>query len=262
MAYVDVVDPFLDSPKPGRSADVKQMRDNIRYLKTQADAQALRSNMGSGSIQDDFMGVPASTTFLPHWVVDTAGDTVDIQAEHQLRCVTVGNAVTDYAGVHANALYISIGKAEEYVAVMDVRVKRNGTVAGNYFFGWQDIGLAGGALFSDLTDCVGVACDLLGNFYTGVTALAGATSTVSPFGTPANWERIRLQFTCSATAGSRKVEFYLNDALQGTIATDANLPTARLIPVLGCRGNTVGAASREIRFDYAIFTTLARPLAA
>lgn len=258
MPYVRVPDPNLNADKPGRSTDIKQIRDNQDYFSSQIDTLVLKNLISSNSIADDFMG----TALGPWWVsVVGTGDTAAIISQHKLRCLTNGNTTSDYAGVKAATGYQRVVKTEEYVAVMEVRVKRPGTDAGSYVFGWNDDALTLGAEYGDTTDCVLVIRDAFGN-WTAKTSNGGSSSSYGSFGNASIWERVRLEFTCSATAGNRKVEIYLNDALLSTLNTDANMPTASLVPVLGTRGDTTGAASREIHFDYAIFTVKARPLAA
>ena len=146
---------------------------------------------------------------------------------------------------------------------MEVRIKIIAGEHDHYLLGWQDIGKIGSGtgIASDNTDCVCLKFDEGNTQWEAITANAGSTTTVGPFGTPANWEVIRLEFTCSATAGSRKVEVYLNGSLQGTMATDANMPTAKLMPTVAVTGD---GSSPDIntQVDYAIFTFSGRPLAA
>lgn len=262
MPYVRVTDPFLNADKPGRSSDMKQIRDNQDYFDSQINTLLNLNLISSNSIADDFMGAGGATGIGAWWTtVLGVSDTVTVIGEHTMKCLTTGNTTSDFAGVYAADPYGRIAKSEEYVAVMEVRVKRAAANNLHHVFGWNDVGLGvGSANFTDQSDCVLVTGDGAGT-WTASTVNASSSSSVGGFGTPANWEIIRLEFTCSATAGNRKVEVYLNDVLQGTLNTDANMPTAPLRPVLGCVGDGSGTA-RDLRFDYAIFTVQGRPLAA
>ena len=230
MPYVRVPDPLLDVNKPGRSTDWKQIRDNQDYF----DAQITAAGLGvrtDQDIRDHFMGTAINTAA---WDVTVDGTgAVAIVADHVAQ-LTAG---TGHAILAATTMRLRIQKDEEYVAFCEARVKVTGTLAAGdtYVFGWNDNGVAALSLTDDLTDFVGMTIDTSGtDDWVATTArAAGGTSTFNVTATETNWNTLRLEFTCSATAGSRKVEVYLNDVLQTTFATDANMPTAVLRPFIG-----------------------------
>jgi len=263
MPYVEVPDPRLNSGKPGLSTDWKQIRDNQNFFNTQINSLLINAGISEQSIADDFQVVVGTTGLAAFWTSSVGtSDTVDIVAEHQLRLLTTGNLTVDFASIHADVTKQRIKKDEEYVAIMECRVKKPVALGPHYFFGWQDVGVLGSSnRISDITDCVGVV-EGAATGWLGRTANGGSGSSSGDFGNAAIWQAIRLEFTCSATAGNRKVEVYLEDSLQATLATDANMPTGYLSPVIGVKGDTTGAATRELRVDYAIFTVGGRPLAA
>jgi hypothetical protein len=258
MAYVRVDDPFLNTDKPGRSADWKQIRDNQDYFNSQIDTLTLRNLISNGSIADDF----CTNSLGPWWTTSVgAGDTLTVIDDHKLQLLTNGNAVGDFAVIGAANGYQRIKKSHEYVAVCEARIKRTGTNASHYRFGWsQEAVLEDSVNLSQ--NQVNVYRDAFGGWSFETRNGGTGGNSYGTFGTAANWERIRLEFTCSATAGNRKIEIYLNDALQSTQTTDSAMPTGLLRPFAGCRGDTTGAASREFWLDYIIFTWKARPLAA
>jgi len=264
MPYTRVVDPLLNSDKPGRSTDLKQIRDNQDFFDTQITSLITASGISDQSISDDFFGtLDAAGINNDNWdeLSGGAGGNLRLRSEHQLEMENGGNSTSFFKSLSGTIWRQRIVKTEEYVAQMEVRVKLLTGQTDHHFFGWNDVALKGtSGQISDVTDCVGF---IYGGTvdWKAVIANGGSTTTIGPFGTATDWEVLRLDFTCSATAGSRKVEVYLNDVLQGTAATDANMPTATLVPVLGVRGDGSGA-DIEDRVDYAIFTFSGRPLAA
>ena len=260
MAYVDVPDPFLDVNKPGRSADWKQIRDNIRYLK------AITDGIGVGTDQDIHDHFAASAFSTVNWVSTIAGAGANtIISQHTAELDTNGNGTGDYAVLTATTAKMRIVKTEEYVAFMEARMRQSGQLPASYFVGWNDNALAAASTFaSDVTDCVGITFDTGTAGWIARTAeTAGGTSTYSITTDSAVWHTYRLQFTCSATAGSRKLEVYFDGALVQTLATDANIPAEILCPGAGVRGNAGGAnVSSRIEADYIMFGFLTTPTAA
>jgi hypothetical protein len=263
MPYVQVADPLLNSDKPARSTDIKQMRDNQDYFDTQITALVSGQVLSRNSINDDFMGVVGSTGVGSWWTDDSAGGgsgTAYIASEHSLECDSQGAASSDYAGVYGSPEIQRIDKSEEYVAVLEARVKITGDTGNDYYFiGWQDSALATNNRYNDVTDSVAFVLDPV----SGWRALSSnaATDTIDQIGNVAIWQTIRLEFTCSATAGNRQVEAFLAGVSQGVMNTDANIPSATLVPVIGCAGDGSGSA-RILQVDYVVFSTVARPVAA
>ncbi len=264
--YNRVVDPLLNSDKPARSTDVKQLRDNQDHFDGQITSLVTASGISDQSISDDFMGtLDASGIRNENWseLSGGAGGQLRLRSEHQLQMQNGGLTSVFFKSLSGTGTKQRIVKTEEYVAIMEVRIMLVTGSHDHHFYGWNDVArrtAADGTQVDDVTDCVGIVWDSGGD-WKAITANGGSTTTVGPFGTAANWEIIRLEFTCSATAGSRKVEVYLADSLQGTMATDGNIPSVTLGPVLGVRGEG-SSPLIEDRVDYAIFTVSGRPLAA
>jgi len=262
MAYVRVPDPLLDVNKPGRSVDWKQIRDNQDYFDAQVDILLRKTSITDQDIRDHFTAPILNTG---NWNTKVgAGDTIVVAAPHTVTLTTNGVTVNDHAVLWATTNRQRIVKSEEYVAYCEARVKRTGGNSAHYVFGWNDDTLFGGGTeengVTDQTDCVLVKWDGAGNWL-GMTSLGAASSNTAGFGTGGNWSRIRMEFTCSATAGNRKVDFFLEDVFQATLNTDANIPAALLCPVIGIRGDNTGAV-RVLAVDFVEFGFLTTPLAA
>lgn len=271
MAYVRVNDPFLDSEKSARSVDMKQLRDNQDYHDSVINTFASRWLMGNNVIADDFLGVIGSA--LGSWWVTNvgAGDTATIQSEHSLRLLTNGNAATDFVCVTAADQYFHPVKTEEYTAIFETRVKKITAGAVSHFaFGFKNNALAktDGSFASSHNDCVEVYYVSGFDLWTVNINNAGSGNNFT-FGNPNVWQTIRLEMVCSATTGNRNVRCYLNNSLVvdfassfGQSTAEGWMPTTVLCPFSCIRGDTLGAASRELRHDWIVATPMTRPSAA
>lgn len=262
MAYTRVADPLLNSAKPGRATDWKQIRDNQDWFDAQIAAFTTRALISNNSIIDDFLALTLNSGVGGVWTSLVGGTgTNAIIGEHSLESKTTAAGPGDYAGVVSQPEFQRIIKTEEYVAVFESRLKITGSLEPYYFLGWNDPGLAGNS-FADISDSVGVGLDPAGKVgWEAGTYIGGGGGALAPFGTAANWNIVRCEFTCSAVAGNRQAEFFLNGASQGTLSVDANMPAISLRPTVGCDGNAAGA-TRGLKIDYLIFTVQARPVAA
>lgn len=259
MPYNRIADPLLDIGKPGRSTDWKKFRDNQDYFDSAITTLQRQTNITHQDIRDHFTGSAIDTTNL--WEEMVSAGNVTLVSEHSAQ-FTAGSAGA-FQGLAARTIRQRIVKSHDYIAFVNVRVKRTGVDSDTYIIGWNDNALADMGIFDDTTDCVAIVIqDAAGESggWIAITTNGGSQSEVGPFGTATNWNEIRLEFTCSATAGNRKVDVYLNDVLEGTMATDANMPSATLRPVVGLESN--GASSRTMLVDYVEFGFLSVPTAA
>jgi len=258
MPYIRVPDPLLDVKKPGRSADWKQIRDNQDYF----DAQITAAGLGirtDQDIRDHFMS--GTTISTVNWT-QVLNASLGIVSQHKLH-FEAGGASTEYAIVHGTSSRLRIIKTAEYVAFCKLRVQRRspGSYAGSYFFGWQDDALTT-TLVTDVSDCVGVTIGSSATAWLGRTSNGGSASTTGDFATNTDWNIIQINLTCSATAGLRQAEFFLNGVSVSTLSTDANIPAATLKPTIGVNGLTAGAQSGGLFVDYAEFGFATIPTAA
>lgn len=259
MPYVQVADPLLNSGKPGRSTDWKQIRDNQDYFNTQINALNLVAAGSNNSIIDDFMCRTGSSAYLGAWWSPAAsGGAAQALSEHRLD-LTTGGGASGYGYVNGADSYQRIVKSEEYVAICEARIKGPGADSDNYLIGWNDASLSSTGPVSDVSDCIIVSRGGSGT-WTGYVANGGSSSSVGPFGSMASWNVVRIEVTCSATAGNRQVEFFLAGVSQGVMTTDANIPSVSLRPILGVYQNSTAAL--QLYVDYVIYTVEARPLAA
>jgi hypothetical protein len=263
MPYVRVADPLFNSGKPGRSTDWKGLRDNQDFFNTQITDLVLGSTRSDQDILDHFHG-KIGTNISSKWESHVgAGDTADIVDEHQLRLATNGIATTDFALLAAADQYQRIDKTHEYVAICEFRIKIVGGTGGTRFFGWNDDGLteSNGDLVSDSSDCIGIVWDFATGNYLGKHSNAGASEGTGTMGNAAAWTKFRIEVTCSATAGNRQTEFFVNDVSDTVLSDETKMPTAVLRPVVGVRGDTTGT-NRDARLDWVEFRTFEKPLAA
>lgn len=262
MAYVRVVDPLLNNNKPGRSTDVIQLRDNQDDFNSRILAVESLVRRGDQDIRDDFISKD-TTVNTDNWVTEVGGgDTVTIVSEHTMRCLLNNNTASDYAGVKATTKKLRIDKTHEYIAFFEARVVVPGTLQNHYQIGWNDDSLgAAGASFFDKTDSVVIARNPSDSWNLHCS-LGGTSATLNSLQACNTMAVMRVEFTCSATAGNRQAEVFVNGISKGVISTDANFPTAVLRPICGTRGDTTGAASREMKVDYLDFGFMAHPLAA
>jgi len=266
MPYVQVPDPRLNAGKPGLSADWVQIRDNQDFFNTQINDLLVSIGISGQSIADDFASAAGTTGVSgATWTASTfgTGNLPAVVSEHSMELDSVGNTAGNRSTVIAVDAKIRIQKAEEYVAIMECRVKGISVSDDFFFIGWQDVALAASAVADNRTDCIAIINGSGGTGWRAITAETAGGSDTSPadFGTFANWHVIRLVVTCSATAGNRKVESYLDGVLQDTFVTDANIPAEILRPAIGVEADGTGVA-RHLHVDYAIFTFQSRPLAA
>jgi hypothetical protein len=264
MAYVKVDDPLLNSAKPGRSTDWKQFRDNQEDFNSRINALELNFVASEQDILDHFMGKIGINLSSKWERFVGASDTAEIVDEHQLKLATNGITTSDFALVCAADSVMRIDKTHEYIAIMEVRIKGLGGASGSITFGFNDDGLneSNGDLVSDTTDYIGFIHNFGTGNWAGKNSNAGSSEGVAgDMGTFGSWTVLRIEVTCSATAGNRQTEFFVNGSSQEVLSDETKMPTAVLRPVLGVRGDTTSTA-RDVRFDYAEFRTKEKPLAA
>jgi hypothetical protein len=254
MTYVRVVDPLLNSGKPGRSTDAKRLRDNQDDFDARLQVLEALSIITTQDIRDHFVATTIDTT---NWTQVTGGSgTIALTGEHTLRLSSIGSGSTHKAYVHGTTSRLVIDKTEEYIAFMEARVKRVGNDFNSYIFGWNDTAVLDPI---DTTDFVGVIREPGGNWSTKTSITAGSANTAA-YSTATNWNVIQLRFTCSATAGNRKVETYLNGSLFATLSDETKMPTATLVPVIGVSSG--GGGSVQLDCDYIEYGFMTKPLAA
>lgn len=263
MPYVRVPNPRFDVDKPARSVDMKQLRDNQDFFDTQiSDLQISGGFQTDQDIRDHFLGATIDTT--RNWVQATgASGIITLGGDHKVLFDSIGTTVGNFAVMEAHADKLTIDKTMELVATMRVRVKELelGPAWASYFLGWQDQAIVlGGLSVSDTSDCVGIVHEGSSQSWQARTSNGGTPSTANLGGTSSNYEELLVLFTCSATAGNRKVEFYRDGVLQITLNTDANMPTATLIPTIGVRADASDPASIDL--DFAEFGFQTAPLEA
>lgn len=260
MAYVDVPDPNLDAGKPIRSSDIKQLRDNIRFLKDDTEElnrlairtdQDIRDHFASNIINSTTVAGSDGPPFT--WLEEiNNGGTVALVASFEHTAQFDVSAATDHAFLLGADGKQRVAKSFEYVAYFECRVKRTAGNADSFGFGWQDNGLTENSdqWLTDVSDCVLIRRN--GTDWEVRTANGGSASSGTLGATATDWNIIRVEFTCSATAGNRKVEAYLNDSLVQTLTTDANMPAALLRPFVGMdhTGTTLQMLVDKIEFGF------------
>lgn len=266
MAFLALASTDCDAGSPLTETLVQQIRTNF----DDHEARLLAiSAFGSSQIVDDFMGKTGTTGIASSvWNVDHLGAANDpvVTAQHQLQCpINLGGA-GNFSVVYGADAKIRIDITQEYQAVIQCRCYRAGTNADSYFFGWQDVGLAGVNRVTDVTDEIGFFRDAGTGNWTFQTAKAGVSASSTGIGTGTSWGVFRITVTCSATSGNRrvKVETGTTEAslaeISGSPFTDTTkIPTVTLQP---CFGTAYATAGGDLRTDYVLAYTIGRPLAA
>lgn len=266
MAYVRVVDPLLDPNKPTRSDDIKQMRDNQDNFQARLLALEAGLLISDQGIYDDF-NQDSTTPLAVNWttITGSTGTAVVTPATGVFTAQITSNGTANWAGISSATAdtKMQLEKSQEFKAVATFRTKRNSENQDSLFFGWQDVGVGSGNVFSDISDSIAIIRNSATGGWQLVVAQGGSSATIASAAADATvYNELQIQWTGSASAGTRLVELFTNGVSDGTIATDANMPTADLIPMIGLRGNAAGGGTRILSVDYAKYGFIEIPKAA
>jgi hypothetical protein len=270
MAQIPIAASQTDADSPIDQTLMDAIRNNLDDHEGRISAAFA---FGQSAIVDDFMGAPGTTGLTSAlWSVsfNGAGNDPDVLNDatdmHHMRLHLATTGAGTYSLSVGAPSKMQILFSEEYVAVMQMRVKRGvGINDDSYFFGWNDAGLAATATsITDVSDMIGFYRDAATGNWTFSNSNGGAANTSTNIGTGTSWGVFRITVTCSATAGSRKidVEHGATEAALAAISGSpftTNLTTQRLRAAFGVA--YLGNAA-NLRVDYVRAYTSGIPLAA
>jgi len=265
MSYIAITASQTDANSP---VD-QNLMDTIRLDLADHESRLLAAfTFGNNSILDDFV-TQQSASGVAASVWETGGTAPDVVSQHQARVKGVGGGSFSIMAASPSKLQINI--AEEYIAVMEMRVYKAAGTNDDFFFGFQDSALssAAAATVGDKTDMIGFYRDAAAAdwfFRTANTAGGGGSTTSGAIGVSTSWGIYRLTVTCSATAGNRQVIVEYGTSLAGMAQVSGspfttNLPTGvNLRPFFGVAPSV--ATTLDLRVDYCLAYLTGRPLAA
>jgi hypothetical protein len=258
MTFVPVADPLLDSGKPIRSTDIKQMRDNqadheSRVLSLE-DVQNVRisshfvknHNYASGVV---ITGVTSLKGYDQDWYLETDGaeivESVAISAtadNHYLRLNTTGGNLR--AMIVGD---VSLNFDQRVKPLTFISRQRHLNNADSFIIGFAASATVptGYPLLATLTPTSGCWLEKSGANWHFAYASAGAVLNGTDFAPVAasTWFEVKIIFTDTP---SDRFLAYLNGTLKETFTTAASLPTGRNI---FATVKHVSAGTRELDID-------------
>jgi hypothetical protein len=249
MAWTAITASQTDANSPVDQTLMDAIRTDLDDLNTRV------TSLGLGAAQNIFDEGAATigTTGIDAnlW---TATGTVAILAEHTIR---LGNAAGAHS-IRAAPAKIRIKFSEEYVAVYEARAKRGGGSNADHLWGWQDDAVAAANLAITMQNMAVFRIDNADAAWRFTVASGGVTTEVTGLGNVANWTTLKIVVTCSATAGNRKVQAYLDGSEISGSPFTTNLTASVLVPIQACN-NTGDNPDDRSDYIYAYFQN--RPVA-
>jgi len=253
MAFTSLTSAQCDANSPLDETLMQLVRTNFDDLDDRVNALAALS---SQDVRDDFIQDVTGSGVADAVIWDSYASTLTgaVIAPHQYK---ISGAATGQAAIQATGERMHIDTGEDYVAVLEFRIKNAGTDADWIAVGFIDRSIVDVNLVNYDANFIGIVRGS-GSDWDIRVASGGTDTDNTGHGTQATWTKFKFTVTCTST-GSPSVAVDVDDVSIGAAIT-TNIPATVLRPVVNVYFASGGAA--DLRIDYVLSYFNGRPLAA